>query len=360
MTPILIDGSVLEGGGQILRNAIAYSALLSKPVKIHNIRASRRPPGLKNQHRTGLELAARIASAELKGATNGSSEIEFNPGRLQLPGHFTGDAITAGSTTLLLQIALPLLLLSKTSGSSTLTLKGGTNASNAPQIDYTQNVFLPFARKHFGLEATLEIKRRGYFPKGGGEVFVEVHPSATPLKACNVSERGDVVAVKGIAHVAGIPAHLAKSMADSAAEALRASLGDTLAIDIQNTREKNNNTAGAGSGIVLWAEVNGVGAIGGSALGSKGKSPAAVGKEAAEELLKGLESGGCVDEYMQDQIIILMALASGLSEVRCGKGALELHTKTAIWVAEQMTDAKFEVDELPTHTLVRCTGMGHA
>ncbi|KAJ4488319.1 RNA 3'-terminal phosphate cyclase/enolpyruvate transferase [Lentinula aciculospora] len=164
-----INGSVLEGGGQILRNAVAFSALLGKPISIHNIRISRKSPGLKNQHRTGLilssssilenqlifilahsglELAAEIASAKLTDATNGSTEITFTPGSLKASGDFEADSVTAGSTTLLLQTALPLLLFTSRYSTipSKLTLKGGTNATQAPQIDYTENVFLPFVR----------------------------------------------------------------------------------------------------------------------------------------------------------------------------------------------------------------------
>ncbi|KAF8919535.1 RNA 3'-terminal phosphate cyclase domain-containing protein [Mucidula mucida] len=359
MTPILIDGSVLEGGGQILRNSIAFSSLLGKPISINKIRNSRRPPGLKNQHRTGLELASTIASAQLDGAQNGSCGIQYTPGSLRLPGHYTGDSVTAGATTLLLQIALPLLLFSKDPSPSSLTLKGGTNAQSAPQIDYTQHVFFPFIRDHFGVSVNLDIKKRGYFPKGGGEVFVQVSPTSGTLNAIRLMDRGKVKAIRGIAHLAGLPGHIGPSMVEGAKEYLVAESSELkdVPIEIESKRERNDNTFGAGSGIVLWAELEGGGIIGGSALGKKGLEASAVGRAAAEELLRGLNADGCVDEYLQDQIIILMALAKGLSEMRLNTDP----PRTAIWVAELLTDAIFDVIEEPSgHTVVRCTGIGYS
>ncbi|KAG7452903.1 RNA 3'-terminal phosphate cyclase [Guyanagaster necrorhizus] len=360
MTAIVIDGSVLEGGGQILRNAISLSSLLSKPVSIQRIRNGRKPPGLKNQHRTGLELAAKIVSAELRGATSGSTEIDFVPGTLGLPGHFTADSVTAGATTLMLQIALPMLLFSQQSAPSSLILKGGTNASHAPQIDYTQHVFLPFVRRHFGIDATLEVKRRGYYPKGGGEVHVQVSPMVDKIRAFKLVERGSIKTIKGIAHLAGLPGHIGKGMVEGAKGYFAGNTAlDGVPVEIESRRERNDNTVGAGSGIVLWAEIEGGGVVGGDALGRKGLDAQGVGRLAAESLTHGLSAGGCIDEWLQDQIIIFMALAEGTSEVKCGKGELELHTRTAIWVAQQLTDAKFEVEiDLSGCTVIRCQGIG--
>lgn len=308
MTSILIDGSVLEGGGQILRNSVSLSALLSKAVSIHKIRHGRKPPGLKNQHRTGLQLVAEISCARLTGATNGSVAINFVPGRVRLPGHFTADSVTAGSTSLLLQIALPLLLFtSSPSPPSTLTLRGGTNATQAPQIDYTKHVFLPFVRRHFGLDGVdLEIRKRGYFPKGGGEVTVTVSPffeggPRARLKGITLINRGRIILVEGIAHFAGLPMKVGRGMVDGARQKLGGfsalnSDAQDIPIRIEYKRELNEDTTGAGSGIVLWAELEGGGMVGGSAVGRKGLDPAKVGEEAAIELMRGLDGGGCVDE----------------------------------------------------------------
>lgn len=380
---IILDGSTLEGGGQILRNAVAFSALLGKSVTIEKIRNGRTPPGLKNQHRVGLELASRIASAELLNAKNGSRSITFRPGQLAVPAEYSADAVTAGAVMLMFQISLPILLFSpapaEPSG-STLTLHGGTNAIQAPQIDYTKHVFLPFVQHHLGVPPIdLTIVKRGYFPKGGGSVSATIPPlyPGQKLRSFRLLERGKVKSIKGVAHFSKLPTSVGSEMVRGAVKTLRKAGYRALdpqeaeitgippgekdiVIDIQPMREPNSIAVAGGSGIVLWAEFeNGDSWIGGSAVGQKQKIPEDVGKEAAENLLKGLEGGGCVDEWLQDQIVIFMALADGLSEVRCAAGELELHTRTAIWLAEQLTEAKFTIEPDPQGTIIRCEGIGY-
>ena len=270
----------------------------------------------------GLELAATIASARLSGARNKSQEIEFIPGRIRLPNNYSADLITAGSTSLLIQVALPLLLFSQSSvPASILTLHGGTNATIlAPQVDYTKHIFLPFIHRHFGVDnVSLHIAQRGYSPKGGGKVVLNVTPlcSAQKLQGFSLMDRGKVKRITGITHFAGLPNVVAEGIIRGAKRTLAAAgygcrdesmstvdnpdlLTDSgdISIQISCKREPPELTTGAGSGIVLWAELDGGGVIGGSAVGSKGVDPEKTGEQAADELVRGLNEGGCVDEVI--------------------------------------------------------------
>lgn len=387
MTSVSIDGSVLEGGGQILRNSVSLSALLNTPISITKIRTGRKPPGLKNQHRVGIEVAAEICSGRVQGAENGSTAIDFHPSSTKIPCHAIADAVTAGSTALLLQTALPMLLFapvlpeealpSSLPEPSTLILRGGTNASQAPQIEYTQHILVPFLKRHFGIDCGLEIslKKRGYYPRGGGELLVSIPSRIEPLKPIQLStEQGRLIRIGGLSHVGRLPASLATEMAGGALKRLaeagfNSSTADSPApnnsqqetvipIEIQIKRERNDDCLGAGSGIVLWAELEGGGMIGGSALGRKNVSPEQVGEAAADDLIEGLKEGGCVDEHLQDQIIIFMALAAGRSSVLTGP--ISLHTQTAIWLAEKLTEAKFDVVEQPSgQCVISCQGIAY-
>lgn len=100
--------------------------------------------------------------------------------------------------------------------------------------------------------------------------------------------------------------------------------------------------------------------MGASALGSRNEKPFESGKKVATELMKCMSSGSCVDPNVQDQLIIFMALAKGVSRIRCTM-PLTMHTKTAIYIAELLTEVKFNIIESDDHptTIVECAGIGY-
>lgn len=159
---IEIDGSYLEGGGQILRISTALSAILGKEIRVVKIRAGRKDGGLKPQHLTGIQLLAKMCNAKLVGGEIKSTQIDFEPKQIE-SGSYEADTKTAGSVCLLMQNSIPCFLFTKEE--CNLHLRGGTNASNSPMIDYFQLVFAPMAKK-FGIDINIELKRRGFYPKG--------------------------------------------------------------------------------------------------------------------------------------------------------------------------------------------------
>ena len=76
----MIEGSRGEGGGQILRTALALSAITGRPLELGRIRARRAKPGLQRQHLACVLAAAAICDAEVDGAEVGSTRIAFRPG----------------------------------------------------------------------------------------------------------------------------------------------------------------------------------------------------------------------------------------------------------------------------------------
>jgi RNA 3'-terminal phosphate cyclase (ATP) len=183
-----------------------------------------------------------------------------------------------------------------------LKLRGWTNAIQAPQIDYTENIFLPFIAKHFGIQTRLRIKKRGYWPKGGGEVHVDIpiREMGKPLPFVQITSRGNITSITGFAYVAGLPKSMAKKMQDAAIQHILSNYTLTHdKIDISARREPEGIAVGRGSGVFLWAETDQGHRIAGSSIGSKDLELEDVAITAAKELLSNLEHGGCVDEYLQ-------------------------------------------------------------
>lgn len=358
-----IDGSTLEGGGQVIRQSTALAAILRRPICVLHIRAGRDRPGLAAQHLTGINLVADLSGGQLAGNRLRSSEIKFVPGAVRA-GEFRANIPSAGSLTLLMQVSLPPLVFAP--GESLVRMQGGTNATMAPQIDYLQHVFLPSAAR-LGVVAAASIVKRGFYPRGGGEVELRVTPQAA-LRAITALDRGVVVAVHVLAFTAGaVPRAVGPRMA-AAAKKLFAWYfnGTDRPALVEQTEDVSHCAAAVGDGtaIMCVARTSTGEVLAGSAIGEKGVAAEEVGRLAAQDLVNQCEAFGCVDEYLQDQLIVFMALAEGHSAVRAGP--LSLHTQTAIHFAALMTGAAFRIEEEPAPQdarkmtyIIHCDGIGH-
>jgi len=191
---IEIDGSFGEGGGQIIRTSLALSALTGKPFRIYNIRAKRKNPGLRPQHLNAVKAVAELCNAEVTDIEVGTKELTFKPNEIEEK-ILNIDIGTAGATTLILHALLPAILHSKKH--IKVRIKGGTNNPMAPPIDNVLLVFLPTLEK-FGAKIVGKLIRRGYYPKGGGEIFVDILPSE--LNEIIITHRGELKEIVGIAN----------------------------------------------------------------------------------------------------------------------------------------------------------------
>uniref|UniRef100_A0A5K3F3Q4 RNA 3'-terminal phosphate cyclase n=2 Tax=Mesocestoides corti TaxID=53468 RepID=A0A5K3F3Q4_MESCO len=358
MNTVLIDGSNLEGGGQILRNAVSFSAICQSNVEVNSIRAGRPNPGLSNQHMFGLELAAKLCDAELLGCCPKSKEIVFRPGAIK-GGVYQCDVKTAGSVSLLMQISVPILAFAKSK--SSVTLHGGTDASFAPPIDYMVEV-TAFYYEKFGINFRTQVLERGYYPQGGGTVVVDVDPICGKLSPVCLTEMGSIVKVTGSTFVAGkVPIKVADEMRSVGLETLRSHFPD-VPIEVESFRAPDNSRHGSVSSFLFIAETSTGCRLAVSGLGQpRGPPVRQLVKEAIEqELIPCIKSGVCCDTHMQDQLILPMALAQGKSVIRTTT-PLTLHTQSAIYVAEKiLPSVKFHLEDIPGQeaSLLFCTGIG--
>jgi RNA 3'-terminal phosphate cyclase (ATP) len=339
--PLVIDGSMGEGGGQILRSALALSAILQQPVKIVNIRAKRRNPGLRPQHLTAVKALAALSHARVEGAYVGSTSLYFEPRHIR-GGRYEFNVGTAGSVSLVLQALLPVAAFA--TAPVYVRVTGGTDVPMAPTIDYMRFVLLNHLSR-IGFEASIRLLRRGHYPRGGGIVEVEVLDPPGGFRGVDYINTGLLRGLHIISHAVKLPKHVAVRQARAAEETLRERLGRGVAIsvDLEWYEPGRDPHLGPGSGILVYAKYENT-VLGADSLGQRGKRAEKVGKEAAEKLIEDMATGAPLDRHMSDMILIYLALADKSSEVRGAK--LTSHAQTMFELLKLMVPGfSYEIRE---------------
>ena len=342
---------MMEGGGQLLRMAVTYSAVMEIPIRVKRIRSGRSPPGLKAQHLTAVKAVAEICRGEVKGLRIGSTEIEFKPGRAR-GGSYSLDIGTAGSISLLLQCVAPVAAFADSTVE--LRIRGGTAVKWAPPT-MTMREVVWRALRTMDFRGELNIVREGFYPRGGGIVDALIEP-ILKLNPLQTDGPGRVELVRGISICGRLPGHVAERQAKSAIEALRkAGLEAEIERRILRGHEQ---PLSPGSYITLWVEkAEAPCYLGADSLGERGKRAEKVGLEAAESLIEQLKTGRAIDLHTADNLILWCSLAEGESTFTTSR--LTLHTATAIELAKIITGVEFKVEgQLDKPARISCKGIG--
>jgi RNA 3'-terminal phosphate cyclase (ATP) len=304
-----IDGSFGEGGGQLVRNAVALSAITGESVTISRIRAARKNQGLAAQHIAAIKAVALTCDAECRGLSLGSDTIVFSPQDLKYR-EISVSVGTAGSIPLVILAWLSVALCT----GGILHITGGTEVLRSPTIDYLDHVLGSVLRSS-GARITLDIRKRGYFPEGGGEATVKVeYKKMFPIVPGDDKDHPCSI----FSCSSNLPDHVTERQASAADARLCHEIGKPCTISLDHRTGPST-----GSSCTVCK-----GAKGGIALGKRGLPAEEVGRRAANALLTEIKNPGTVDVHLSDQLLVPLALFGGAFST----STLTTHAETVCWL----------------------------
>ncbi len=335
-----LDGSYGEGGGQLVRTALALSALQSRPFRMVKVRAGRSSPGLKPQHLAAIRAMGRVCDAEITGDEIDATAFSFAPRAKPKAGDYTIDVSvlsersSAGSASLIFQmLLLPLALDGERP--SHLTFRGGTHVRWSPCYHYLTEVYLPLISR-IGLSCRLELGSWGWYPQGEGEFHATVQPltSRDELRGFELVRRGDMVEAWGISAASNLPQHIIERQRDQLAAQLRSRhiKPDIITIDAPSP--------GKGTVVFLLAQYENASA-GFTGYGRLRYPAERVADDAFEEFDAYRRTDGALDPYLADQIMLPLCLAQGGSHYSTSR--ITEHLLSMAWLLRQFVDRKIEV-----------------
>lgn len=318
-----INGEHGEGGGQIIRSAITLSCITNQPIHLENIRKNRKKGGLKAQHLTAIKILQKISNADVIGAEIGSTELKFIPGNVESL-ELIEDVKTAGSISLILQVLIPVVsILQK---KLILIIKGGTDVLWSPSMDYTRYV-LKEAYSRMGIEFSIKIVNRGYYPKGKGEIKLEVYPAE--IKLANFSER-KTKNLKLICTFSKISHKIIKEKINKIKEKL--SVNNNIKIEI-----KEEEAIDSGASLLIYS-IDNNSIIGSDTLFNKKTQNFDL------DLNKIIDNSLGLDENLADMIVVPASLTKGKTVFRVKE--ITNHLETNLFVTSKITGCKYGIGKI--------------
>lgn len=331
-----IDGAHGEGGGQIVRTATALSCITKRPIIIENIRKNRRAPGLKAQHVAAIKILQKICNARMEGVNLNSTEMRFIPSDIQSC-KLKEDIGTAGSICLILLSVIPAMAVL---GKSELRITGGTDVPWSPTFDYMLNVVRDvFCR--MGMQFSAKLNKRGYYPRGRGEVVVNVSSQKiVPVRL--ISRETNLIEIK--CSYSKISEEIIKGEVSRIAKKLEES---RYIVKHQIRRE-----VALDSGASILAHINN----GDSVLGADALFDTKTGSFELK-LGKITENRLGVDENLADMIVLPASIASGMSVFWVPR--ITKHLETNLFVASKISGCRYGIGKMSGGFEVRIEGVSH-
>jgi RNA 3'-terminal phosphate cyclase (ATP) len=341
---VKIDGSHGEGGGQILRTAISLSAISGKPIEVTNIRANRTNPGLRPQHLAGIKIIADLFHAKSENLKVGAEWIRFSPSDKFEGGSIKFDIGTAGSIPLTLMTVVPAVSLSN--NSLQIEVTGGTDVKASPTIDYIKHIVAK-SYLSIGPKFSVDVLKRGYYPKGGGVVQCTIKPCKTPSTIELLATR--YLEPKIISVCSQLPVHVAKRQISSALIAL-----EKKDIRCSNYTASIERSISPGSSILIYSAADFGLYVGGDSIGELGKRAESVGTEAAMRFLDSTLAQATVDPFLADMLVLPLALSKGRSRYRVAR--VTQHLLTNLHIVSEIVRCKYSIEQQERSYIVTIEG----
>lgn len=326
MESLKIDGSFGEGGGQIVRTAITLSCITNQPIIVENIRKNRKTPGLKAQHLTAIKILQRMCNATVEGASIGSTTLKFTPNKIQNV-TLSESVGTAGSISLILQVLIPIAAICKTK--LDLTIKGGTDGKWSPTIDYTQYV-LRETYSRMGIKFVMKVIQRGYYPKGGGIVKINVTP-AKEIIPISLKKRVTKT-VNLFCSYSKLPK---KTILEKTNEIKSKLIQKNFKVESKISKE---DALDSGSSILLCSIDSQ------SIIGADSLFDVHTNRFSEDVADRFIQSNFGVDDNLADMIVVPASMANGMTKVWVKK--ISNHLETNLYVTSKMTGCRYGVGKI--------------